>query len=145
MKNILHSYIQTSDSSGDFVLKYQIGDPFSGLTDFQINGKGQFKLSSNATQGREQLNLDGNAGAEKVAELARKILDAQLWKAESKEEIRVPGDTVSSISISNGNEESKIDLWLSELKNNPEYVTSQEAILKLVHEVSGGKVLETGR
>jgi hypothetical protein len=144
MEELLNGYLDGSVAPGDFVLRYRIGDPFSGETRLDLRGDGTYDASSTATADRERRNYRGQLPADQVQALARALRDARVWEARHVRDKPREDDPPASLSVAADGRDADVTLWVSEIGRVPQFAAAQNAVLALIRRISGGEVLESG-
>jgi hypothetical protein len=145
MEELLSGYLDGSVAPGDFVLRYRIGDSFSGETRLDLRGDGTYDASSTATAGRERHSYRGQLPADQVQALARALRDARVWEARHVRDKPREDDPPASLSVAADGRDADVTLWVSEIGRVPQFAAAQDAVLALIRRISGGEVLESGR
>jgi hypothetical protein len=145
MEALLNGYLDGSVAPGDFVLRYRIGDSFSGETRLDLRGDGTYDASSTATAGRERRSYQGRLPADQVQALARAVRDARVWEARHVRDKPREDDPPASLSVAGDGRDADVTLWVSEIGRVPQFAAAQDAVLELIRRISGGEVLESGR
>ena len=145
MEELLNGYLDGSIVPGDFVLRYHIGDSFSGETRLELRGDGAYDASSTATAGRTPRSYSGHIPSDEVEALGRALRDARVWEARHVRSKPREDDPPASLSVSADSRAAEVTLWLSEVGRVPQFATAQDAVLALIRRISGGEVLESGR
>src|SRR5262245_45155261 len=99
MKDCLQAYLEKRVAAPDFAIHYQIGNSFSGETEFRLRGDGRFELWSTVTGGRQPKAYSGLVGVERIEEVAKVLLDAEVWETQHLLDVPVPDDPEASIGI----------------------------------------------
>ncbi len=145
MQNSLQAYLDKQIPASDFAIHYHIGDDFSGETDFQLRGDGTYELWSTVTPGRQHRTYSGQVSLAQVEQLVQELLAAEVWQTKHVRDKPGEDDPEASITIEADGQTFQVVLWVSEIRDSPPFARSQQALLTLVHTVSGGEVLEGGQ
>jgi hypothetical protein len=144
-EELLNRYLDGTVAPGDFVLRYQIGDSFSGETRLQLRGDGTYDAFSTATAGRQRRSYSGQLPTDQVQALARALRDARVWEARHVRDKPREDDPPASLSVSAGGDDAGVTLWVSEIGRVPQFAAAQDAVLAMIRRISDDEVLESGR
>jgi hypothetical protein len=145
MQSSLEGYLEKEIPGADFTLYYHIGDSFSGETDFRLGGDGSYALWSTVTEGRQRRDYTGQLATAQVEALVQDMLAAEIWKVKHVRSKPGEDDPLAIIGAKAGQQDFQVVLWVSEIRRVPSFVEVQDKILRLVHDISAGQVLETGK
>lgn len=141
----IEKYLDQAISASEFAVYYHIGDSFSGETEMLLNGDGQYQLWSTVTQGRQRKDYSGVVEPERVQEITRGMQDVRLWDVEHLRTKSGEDDPDAIMGIQTRSGRSEVVRWVSEISQSPAFSEVQDKLLLLIHEVSDGEVLESGR
>ncbi len=144
MTGALDAFLRGEVAPGNFALRYDIGDDFSGETHVRLAGDGRYDVRSTATAGGVERTYDGSVDPARVREVAA------TWSAAGVETIahfrqRATDDPPARLTVEHDGAETTVKLWVSEIAHSDAFQAAQAPMLALAHEVSGGEVLELGR
>jgi hypothetical protein len=145
MEDLLAGYMNGTVAPEDLVLRYRIGDSFSGETGLELRGDGTYDAFSTATEGRQRRGYRGRLPAEEVQALVRALQDARVWDARHVRSKPREDDPPASLSVAADGREADVTVWVSEIGQVPSFAAAQDAVLDLIRRISGGEVLESGR
>jgi hypothetical protein len=145
MHDSIEEYLDQAISTSEFAIYYHIGDSFSGETDLLLKGDGQYELWSTVTQGRQRKEYTGQLVPERVREIAKTMQTVQLWEVKHVRAKPGEDDPDAIIGVQTGTARSEVVLWVSEISQSPAFSEVQDRLLSLIHDVSDGEVLESGR
>jgi len=145
MEACLKAFLEKKIPGNDFVINYHIGNSFSGETYFRLVGDGNYELWSTVTEGRQKKTYSGQIKVEQVQQIVESFLDAEVWKAKHFHKKPSHDDPETSIIIGCGSQEFQVALWVSEIRESPQFAKAQQSLLTLVHILSAGEILETGQ
>ena len=132
------------DDTAAFVLRYDIGDDFSGETHVRLAGDGAYEIRSTATVDGSERSYTGSVEPARVREIAAAWRDAGVPRI-AHFRGRATDDPPARLSVDHGGASSTVSLWVSEVGDSEAFRTAQAPMLALAHEVSGGEVVEAGR
>lgn len=138
-----HSANQTPNDAD--LLVYHIGDEFSGETEFRIKGDGDYYLQSTVTAGRESKTYTGRIDPTQVAELVTALQQAGVWEVRHIRSRPGEDDPEASLTLESGGTTTRVALWVSEIRESPQFTQAQQALLPLIRRLSNGEVLEGGQ
>jgi hypothetical protein len=144
MKNCLQSYIEKRVAASDLAIRYHVGNSFSGETELRLGGDGKYELWSTVTKGRQRKTYSGQLEVEQVEQVAKELLENEIWEIKHFPDGPVPDDPEASIEIECAGQKFKAALWVSEIRKSPRFAKAQQALLTLVHTLSDGEILESG-
>jgi hypothetical protein len=145
LEDALNAFLDGSTSPAGFAIHYRIGDAFSGETELHLQGDGAYELWSTATHARERRTYEGSVDEALVRELAGELREAKVWQAAHLRSKPREDDPLAEIAAEADQLNGHVELWVSEIADSAPFRTAQEHLLRLVHELSGGEVLEVGR
>lgn len=145
MQEMLQDYLSAGAPAEGLALHYRIGDDFSGETDFRLHSDGRYELTSSATQGRKRKQYVGGAGAGAFQTLASAMLKERLWEVTHPRPHPGEDDPPAIIEVETPEQTFAVTLWVSEIRLCPAFGRVQTRILDLIHTLSSGEVLESGR
>lgn len=144
MKDCLNEYLEKATGVSDFLIHYHIGNSFSGETEFKLKGDGDYELWSTVTKGRQRRTYSGKVNVEQVKQVVKEFSDAEIWEVKHFRDKPGDDDPEASIEIECDGQKFKVALWVSEIRNSPQFAKAQQALLTLAHALSGGEILESG-
>jgi hypothetical protein len=145
LKHDLRAFVEHQLPRHELLVSYHIGDEFSGDTAFRLHGDGGYELQSSVTRGRKLLSFSGQIGSDMVEELVRGLLASKVWEANHSHVQPGEDDPEASLTVQTPGHTSNIILWISEIRDNPQFARAQELLLDLIHKLSQGEVLENGQ
>lgn len=145
MEDLINGYLDGSVAPAQFLVRYRIGDSFSGETGLDLRGDGTYDAFSTATAGRQRRSYSGRLPTDQVRAVVRALRDAKVWEARHVRNKPREDDPPASLSVAADGRDAEITLWVSEIGRVPPFAAAQDAVLDVVREVSGGEVLESGR
>ena len=145
MEELINDYLDGTAAPAQFLVRYRIGDSFSGETGLDLHGDGTYEAFSTATAGRQRRTYSGQLPADQVRALVRALRDAKVWEARHVRSKPREDDPPASLFIAADGRDAEVTLWVSEIGRVPPFAAAQDAVLDVVRQISGGEVLETGR
>ena len=145
MKQELNLILKNGISNSDFRIQYKKGNSFSGETDFNLDSDGTCEVWSTVTKGRLKKSFEGQLLEEEIQELLKMFLSAKLWKTKHNPSKQREDDSLASIIVFVGEKKYDNSLWVSEIRNCPNFDNPQQAILRIIKNISKGEILENGR
>lgn len=145
MQELLTGFLDGAIAPADFVLRYRIGSATTDETALELRGDGRYDAVSTATAGGRRLAYSGEVSAADARAVVAALADARVWEAGHVERHRPKGDAPAALSVAAGDRGAEVELWASEIADVPQFAAAQDAVLALIHEISGGAVLEPGR
>ena len=141
----LGKYLDGTTNRSEFVIRYHIGDDFSTETQFDLRGDGAFDLWSTATHGRQRRTFSGQLDINQVQQVVTALQETRFWEVQHIKTHPGEDDPEASIAVTAGGDSFQVTLWVSEIRHSPIFNKAQQLLLALVHEISGGQVLENGQ
>ncbi|MBW4720877.1 hypothetical protein [Saccharothrix obliqua] len=143
MEHVLKGYVDGWSDPSAFAMRYRIGHS-SGTTEARFAGTGEYRLSSTMTAGHRPLVFTGRVAVRDVRELALTALRAGLWRAGGD---TTPGgvDAEALIQVTAGPETFTVTVWTGDAALVRPFDAVQQRILRLVHRLTAGAVLEVGK
>lgn len=145
MQDALRAYVEKRPPGSDFLIRYHIGNTFSGETDFRLRGDGAYALWSTVTEGRRKRTYAGQIEEARVERLAALFLESRIWEARHLRQTPAMDDPRATIGVESGGQASEVALWASEIPDSPPFAEAQRELLALIHDLSTGEILEGGR
>jgi hypothetical protein len=145
MQDALQAYVDKRTPGSAFLMRYHIGNTFSGETDFRLRGDGTYDLWSTVTEGRRRRTYAGRIEDARVERLAALFLESRIWEAHHLRQKPAMDDPRATIAVESGGQASEVSLWASEIPDSPPFATAQRELLALIHDLSMGEILEGGR
>jgi len=128
----------------DTAITYTIGAPPGDWTHLHVGADGGFELRSTATAGRQGHHFSGTLTAEQINRVTAELRDGQLWASEHVRK-RGPGETAARIELICAGRSKSVELWTREVALVPAFHRATAVLVELIHDVSGGVILEPGR
>lgn len=126
-------------------LCYDIGSEFYGETHARFAADGAYAVWSTVTEGRERLEFTGRVDPARVLELVSQVAAAEPWTARHVKAHQSDDDALAVLEVGNGDRSDRVELWVSEIPQVPNFDRAQKPILSLTRELSDGAILESGR
>jgi hypothetical protein len=142
---MLTGYLDGAIAPADFVLRYRIGDAFTGETALELHGDGDYDAFSTATADGQRLTYEGELPEDDVRTLIAALVDAKVWEARHVTRMRPKGAPPAIFSVTAGGRAADVKLWVSEIADVPQFAAAQDAVLALIRRISDAEVLEPGR
>jgi hypothetical protein len=142
---LLNGYLDGTVAPADFVVRYRIGDSFSGETGLDLHGDGTYDAFSTATAGKQRRSYRGQLSIDDVQALVRALHEARIWEARHVRSKPREDDPLASLSVTADGRDATVMLWVSEIGRVPPFAAAQDAVLDVIRRISGGEVLESGR
>jgi len=122
-------------------LAYSRGHALSGMTRFEVDGSGHYRLESNETMGREQVAYSGTLEEDERAALLRAMLEHDLLATPSSTRNLADDEVPVILTLSSGPIAHELRIWDNDARENPEFHAFETALLALVRKLSGGAIL----
>jgi hypothetical protein len=126
-------------------LRYAIGSEFYGETHARFAADGAYAVWSTVTEGRERLEFTGRIDPARVVELVNQVAAAEPWTARHVKAHQSDDDALAVLEVGNGDRSYRVELWVSEIPQVPNFDRAQQPVLSLTRELSDGVILESGR
>jgi hypothetical protein len=145
LEALLNGYLEGTVAPADLVVRYHIGDSFTGETGLDLRGDGSYDAFSTATAGRQRRSYRGQLSVDDARSLVRALRDARIWEARHVRSKPREDDPLASLSVAAHGGDAAVELWVSEIELVPPFAAAQAAVLDVIRRISGGEVLESGR
>ena len=144
-RSSLKAFLEKKIAKSDFAIHYYMGGGLGGETDFRLQGDGAYELWSTVTEERQRKSYCGQVAPCQVEELVQDMLMTQVWQVRHEPKSRGLDEPGAMIEVMASGRKSSVILWLSEIRESPPFVAVQQRLLCLIHQLSVGEVLESGR
>ena len=132
---------QGSDASLE--LDYSKGHELSGITHFQVDGAGRYRLTSNVTEGRKEFTTAGVLEAAERDGLFVAVENARLLDLASSTRNIGDDEEPVIVTLRRGDQSRRLMLWHDDAVRNPDFHGFEEHLLGLVRKLSAGAVRST--
>jgi hypothetical protein len=141
MKKSLETYLADPSVDG-FTLKYSIGNAFTGMTEFTLYGDTGYRLKSNYTKNRKEVEYAGYREQAEVTAICQVLLDEKVWDVPKDAPSTVPDDVRPRITVSLDGHEDSAAVWTAHFAQHPHFARADAAIRAFIQKISGGEILE---
>jgi hypothetical protein len=122
---LLNGYLDGTVAPADLVVRYRIGDSFTGETGLDLRGDGTYDAFSTVTAGRQRRSYRGQLPVDDARSLVRALRDARFWEARHVRSKPREDDPLASLSVAAGGRDAAVEVWVSEIELVPPFAAAR--------------------